>query len=174
MNLRASSDMSWKELQGFVEEDKRYAGWLYHLFERRPFTKESLGVLSRRRIMELRFEDIEDYGNLGFFEGRDIITLRNGLDPFQRDVTLFHELMHAWYYPYLDDFCSKEDDARALRNGARTEWLARNARARPDLLREVVGFFLLKKEIYDFVSYHAFRHSVHAPLKGDLRFIQVD
>ncbi|MBI5797899.1 hypothetical protein HZA98_03275 [Candidatus Woesearchaeota archaeon] len=174
MNLRASSDMSWRELTDFVKEDRRYAGQLYRMFEKKPFTLGSLHLHNTKRIMELRFEDIKDYGNLIFSGSKDTITLRSGLLPFQRDVTLFHELMHAWYYPYLNDFYSGEAHARALRNGARTEWLARNARAQPKLLREVVCFFELKKEIYDFSSYLAFRDYVGTPFTENLHSVQVD
>ena len=91
------------------------------------------------------------------------IEIVEGFGVYDRDKTLFHELIHAWYNYFGDPLndinswkVSNDVKDRCLKNGAIVEWLSRKKRATSSLLRHAVHSFQLKPEIYDVASYYAF------------------
>ncbi|MSR85868.1 ImmA/IrrE family metallo-endopeptidase [Candidatus Woesearchaeota archaeon] len=154
---RCSTSATWSELQLFVQQDQRYVGRLYKRFRERPFTFLAFEELQLRGI-RVEYKVLENcVGEVEIFPtGSSVISLDTNLWGYQRDVTVFHELMHVWYHPLLNDSSDLKDKRRYLSNAARTEWLARNARMQPDLLREVVEGLDIPKQIYDKASYLAF------------------
>ncbi len=170
---RNSSYATWFDLKNFVQQDRRYVGRLYKRFEQRPFTSESFEELKERGI-EIKFVSTKDYlGQVEIFpNGSSIILMKEGIFGFERDVTIFHELMHVWYDPMLDDSPNLKNEQRCLSNEARTEWLARRARAQPELLRIVIEGFDLKPEVYDKASCLAFEYKFGK--KNKYKFIFMD
>ena len=160
MNLRSPPDATWRQLQFFVSEDRRYAGKLWKELERRPFTIDSLEDIAERDI-PIIFCNIEEYGRVEIAKRENektTIKIRKKLHPYDRDKTLFHELMHLWYEPYLADGDDVKHIDRRLRNAARAEYLASQARADSQLLHKAITVFKLKPYIYDKVSYDAFAY----------------
>ncbi len=93
-----------------------------------------------------------------FSESAHIIYLADYLKPHQRDMVLFHELVHLRHPIIL----SSSVDARMTPFGKNSreiivEYLGRKARADHDLLRHAVLSFGLDAQIYDLPSYKAFK-----------------
>ena len=68
----------------------------------------------------------------------------------------------------LDDGEGERNEGRRLRNSARTEWLARRARADPEILRDVVTMFSLQPLVYDHASYDAFSIRFRIPFAREM------
>ena len=81
------------------------------------------------------------------------IFLEKDLEPYQRDLTLFHEITHAWYE---DDASDSPLSHYAYENRVIAEYLSRILRKNPELLKHTVLSFYLKHYIYDLASYQAF------------------
>lgn len=81
------------------------------------------------------------------------IGLEYGLNGFARDRALFHEIAHALLGEEASDnlLARFRDD-----NNTIVEYLARQLRANPEILRHSVLAFNLEPEIYDSVSHQAF------------------
>lgn len=87
---------------------------------------------------------------------RKIIYLEKGISDYERDVALFHEISHIPYGNDLyDAFASLRIGFDAERNEI-TEWLARQLRADPELLKHTILAFGLEPRIYDKISFLAF------------------
>ena len=86
------------------------------------------------------------------------ICLKTSLKPYERDKTLFHELCHAMYRQELVGLNDRLSAPPSLRqeNEIIVEWLARQFRADPQLLREAINIFDLEPKVYDWASYQAF------------------
>ena len=157
---RCSTSATWAELQLFVRQDQKYVGRLYKRFRERPFTflafeeLQTRGITLQHKALEHCVGEVEISS-----EGSCVISMHKDLVGYQRDVTLFHELMHVWYNPLLNDSPDLRNEQRRLSNAARTEWLARRARMQPDLLRTVVEGLDLRGHIYDRISSLAFEES---------------
>ena len=156
MNLRHPPCASWRTLEQFVREDRVSMGRLYKIFEGRPLTGEAIIEMQERRF-EITFKKMRDYGTMYLQrDGSAQIELRKGMHGYNRDKTLMHELAHFWYSPFLNDGESEKDKKRRSKNCARTEWLARRARADPNTLFQAIMISQLEPKIYDRASYEAF------------------
>tara|TARA_Y100000310_G_scaffold320216_1_gene376412 strand:+ start:69 stop:638 length:570 start_codon:yes stop_codon:yes gene_type:complete len=92
------------------------------------------------------------------------IWLKSGMHPYERDKTLSHEFAHL-FYP--DRFgISGINSSRDYRWEAIIEWLGRQWRAKPTLLRTMINTFELEAKVYDWASQEAFKDYTLA--KGQL------
>ncbi len=85
----------------------------------------------------------------------------NGLNGYERDKNLFHEVVHMHYGRILHDGCRDGDGCSVdgISQGERsaiTEWIGRQCRAKPELLRSSVLCFGLEPRVYDRTSYESF------------------
>lgn len=88
------------------------------------------------------------------------VGMGNGLNGYQRDKNLFHEIVHIHYGHILDDGCRDGDGCSVdgISQGERsaiTEWMGRQCRAKPELLRSAVLGFGLEPRVYDRPSYES-------------------
>lgn len=90
------------------------------------------------------------------------IVISTDLEGYQRDKALSHEVCHACYLYELDDSLRARNLGMFFgflfgqENQIITEWLGRQLRADPKLLRHVVLAFGLEPQIYDKSSFEAF------------------
>lgn len=96
---------------------------------------------------------------LGTYEGSTFFTskwisLGKRLEAFDRDKTLFHELVHAHYGRDATGDVGSSEQHKI--NNAIVDWAARKLRANPKLLKYAVNAFGLKPYIYDKASLEAF------------------
>ncbi len=156
---------SWQELDSRVNEMKQSPYAKYD--ERWKIISEH--SLTPRGIYQLHEEGLEVvklYHSPSFIgtyhktprEKHGEIWINAHLEAYARDVTLFHELGHAWFDArtgyYFPDLVGQHPQAES--NQIIIEWLARQWRATPSLLLQAVSTFRLKEYIYDRVSYDAF------------------
>ncbi len=85
----------------------------------------------------------------------------NGLNGYERDKNLFHEVVHMHYGHILHDGCRDGDGCSVdgISQGERsaiTEWIGRRCRAKPELLRSAILGFGLEPRVYDRPSYESF------------------
>jgi len=162
MEIRDISEYSdWNTLDSFVnsvKEDEK-VGRILRRFKRNPITKKSIEKLVTDGWRVL-FKKI-------FFDG--VINAKNQIiidstyfdDPYGRDVVLFHELVHIFHPEKIfrragfPEWSSSNPNYQELL----VEWLARQSRAKPTLLRSTIISFQLQPVIYDRVSYLAFNNS---------------
>ncbi|MBU0456810.1 MAG: ImmA/IrrE family metallo-endopeptidase [Nanoarchaeota archaeon] len=120
-----------------------------------PITVESIDALAKKGWY-VQFKSLCSSLKGGIVENK--ILLKENLSPYERDKTLFHELVHIHYPTYLS--CKSERALSLfteLQIEAITEWLGRKARADHLLLREAIKSFELEPQVYDQASYRAFR-----------------
>lgn len=114
-----------------------------------------------------------------------VLSLMSENNPYERDKELFHELEHVHYGRELRDLLKRyeygttEDGARlnglltkdkADENRIITEWLARQDRAKPELLRAAIIYFKLTPHIYDSSSREAFGKKYNHEIDGQFLF----
>ena len=174
MNLNHPPSATWRQLEDFITEDKTYAPSFWTRLNRRPLTSGAIETLARRGFV-VSLEKMENYGEFIKRRGRRTkILLRKGMSGYDRDETLLHELTHFLHYPLLND---REDveQGRRTRNCARVEWIARRARADPQVLFAAVTLSGLEPLIYDKTSYQAFHHLYKTPLrKKDFTYTRME
>lgn len=121
---------------------------IWQMIKTKPITTNSIDYLVETGWSVI-LNNIESSCNTN----KKIIKLEKGIDNFQRDKFLFHEICHAWYGEELSDrwLAIYEYDNRII-----AEWLARQLRANPKLLRHTIFAFDLEPKIYDKISYEAF------------------
>ena len=141
---------SWDELQEYNKTNP-----LFHRIQHNsgnPFTTESIDKLVHNGWKAKLSALTASQGLL--IPGAKLIVIRDGMPPYERDKTLFHELAHE-HYPKLhpSSFPSIDYGIEAV-----AEWLGRTWRANPVLLNHAVLSFGLDPKMYDFPSYIAFRN----------------
>ena len=111
-------------------------------------------------IAEYRSLGSKDYG-LCIVDSKvlaiDHLLRKNGLE---RDVTLAHEAIHAYFWESGFELGDGENDKRSQRNYMAVEWLARKARSNPYILRALIEGFGFQPLVYDQVSRRAFVRTV--------------
>lgn len=113
-----------------------------------PITKDSIDSLIGDSWV-VRTEQETTYSRPWLRE----IGLEYGLNGFERDRALFHEMVHA----RLGEEASDSMPARFRDdNNTIVEYLARQLRQNPDILRHSIVAFNLEPQIYDSVSHQAF------------------
>ena len=121
---------------------------IWSLISYSPITAKSISQLIKRGwILKLnKIESACDLKNLW-------IWLNSELSPYPRDKNLFHEIIHAIYGEEVGDSIGSlfAHDNRTI-----VEWLVRQSRARPELLKHAINSFNLQGYIYDQASYLAF------------------
>ena len=150
-------DLSWTGLQekiSKIRDSYPQNRQIWTTIHYAPITTKSIDKLISKgitlEVLENKFEKHE-YGRYSSTSKK--IFLEAGLDGYERDTTLFHELVHAWYGKdlYDNDIALFPDD-----NNAIAEWLARQLRSNHKLLRYAIMAFGLEPQIYDRASYMAF------------------
>lgn len=165
MNNPPIAKMSWEELDSFVHQELSTQDFRWDLLRDYPFTEKVAAIFLRSQIRLILADSLNQLD--GFYLPREkdtksMIFLNAELREYRRDLTLFHELGHAWYhfaadYDFPDSNSSFID--RDCINGAIIEWQARQWRATPPLLQAVVRTLGLEEQVYDQASYDAFATS---------------
>ena len=149
-----TNQSSWKTLDSSVMRILHYHKDLALFLESKPISREGVQELERSSV--LRFAPLQERGLYGCFSRYDTfcyIEVDESLKPFERDVVLMHELVHVWYGRQLDDAGT---GILQQRNFLLVEWVARQWRADPMILRSVIDAFSLEAFIYDNASSEAF------------------
>jgi hypothetical protein len=146
-----------------------YPQWeIWGLISSRPITTNSIDSL----ILEGWAVGFSDNSSCHYQEKNItlLIDLEQYENSYQRDVTLFHEIAHAWYGDALDDRLLR--GARCHDDRTIAEWLARQKRAEPELLRYAILSFGLAPQVYDRASYEAFAGQADLDLQLVFPFAQ--
>ena len=144
------AEMSWGELEKYVSEiqDTQYN----KIIENPGITCESISNLFR---VGWRVGLSECREGLCLHSTKKI-ELNKSLIEYQRDEVLFHELVHAHYPMVLNEsLLSRTFSEQSIRNGV-VEYVARNLRANPEILKHTIKVFGLEPQIYDVSSFIAF------------------
>lgn len=141
----------WRELNSYVRELRRTTRQrqIWRDIRNKPITADSIEVLVGRSKLDILDIDADAM----CLPGIELILLNFRLEDYERDKALFHELAHLHYGNQLNDV---KDSLYRKANGAITEWLARRARANPEILRRAVFGFGLEPRAYDLASAIAF------------------
>ncbi len=162
---------NWKNMDLYVSETReKYPGLpIWEEIREKPITVESIDEKIKGGLVVIT-RPMYFHGSVSF-SGE--ILLREGLDPFKRDITLFHELAHL-HHPILLSWDSP--NYLGIEKETITEWLGRKARADPLLLRKAIYGFGLEPHIYDKSSYFAFSKQFLFPFAENdlLWFPQMD
>ncbi len=120
---------SWHDLDEFVNNEIAKDDFRWKIILDHPFTLNSIDKLLENNFDITLFDGKER--QYGYYLGgpaftRPGILLNKQLTNYTRDLTLFHELGHAWYdqsvkFPFPD--CFNPPEERHIRNGAIIEWL---------------------------------------------------
>lgn len=172
--------MSWKELNDYVLS--LASSYIFRrtfvLIRKDPITPMSIDLLVKNdwQVEETSFFLFGSPGRVSFDTGRPRpnhirkgkILLHDRLDGYERDKTLCHELVHAWYgrqhieSGLLDaGWIAETNDG----NRAVAEWIGRKIRANPGILSRAVYRFGLRPHVYDRISYIAFECQKNMPVK---------
>ncbi|MDP4012249.1 MAG: hypothetical protein Q8R00_01430 [Candidatus Nanoarchaeia archaeon] len=144
---------NWEKLDNYVlNHANKVNPLLFSLISKKPLTNQSIDELIRNGL-RLESMKLESYGHL---LGGRVIILRESLKGYERDKTVFHEVLHALYGVKVSKDCF--GDRIAKENNALVEWAARRFRAQPNLLRHTIKSFGLEIEVYDLASYYAYNH----------------
>lgn len=156
--MKISCRANWTELDKHVKEN--FQADFYK--NRYPAPLESIDLLVREGWkVELK----KIYSDGYIVCAPKIIFINEFLTGFQRDVTLFHEIIHA-LYPGRGD----NNIRPGIYNEEIVEWLARQCRTDSKLLRYAILTFGLEPQVYDKVSYHAFPDALGYNLDRQLAF----
>ena len=164
------TEMKWKELQEFISRLSKSESFkikkLYYDIVKNP-VKITCETISKIHDQGWRISFSK------FLQGACIdrnkkILLGDSLRGYERDETLFHELVHLHYLGKLDEGFSKTYEADA--RNAIVEYFARPLRANSNLLRHTIETFKLEPQIYDLPSFLAFSEFTQESLKRQLTF----
>lgn len=163
---------SWESLNahvlGEISRGDYFVKKIFASVDRKPFQPDSLDQLQREG-WKIHLEQL-GFGNGMTINQRREIKLEESLSHGDRDLVIFHELMHAWYGQCLDDSVMALSSTLIAVNSTVAEWLGRKYRADPLLLRKAVLSFGLVPNIYDKASYLAFYFKPDGQL--ELPFVQ--
>ena len=157
------AEASFAELDRYVRQEKYrgYVDQIWPLIDANPITPHSID----RLITEGWIAEMDDakIGRGGKCDHEKKLITLFGSDaqyerkPYSRDMTLIHELAHA-HYPSLNSQMTPTGE-RVITDKigeAMTEWIARQIRTEPEVLRAAVLWFDLEPYVYDRASYIAF------------------
>ena len=143
-------NLTWDELVEKLDNirEKYPHRQIWQVIENDPITLDTIDFLIKQGWW---IED--DYVEFACSHPNRRISLEKGVNGYERDKSLFHEIVHACYGDELSDtlFATFEHDNRMI-----ADWLGRQLRADPALLRYTIHIFNLKSSIYDLISYQAF------------------
>lgn len=156
----------WRELDNYVSalRLKDQNGMIWQEIKDNPISTTFIDGLRKER-WKVRYDCIEDLGSCDY-ENKIILlsSLFRFVFPFERDITLFHELAHTRHPTLLNSVLhSPVPDPQ---QEVIAEWLGRKARAEPELLRHAILSFGLKPEVYDQASYRAFKDLIISSAVG--------
>ena len=163
--------LPWLELDTLVKNflGRAHFSYVSDMIRNNPITTSSLEKLKEEKWRVIPIHYPLGSKVQGLCSPIDkMILINSNLWGYDRDKTLFHELVHAHYHPELADVPHRTFDYRE--NNAIVEWLARRYRAMPELLFTAVLGFGLEPEKYDFPSYQAFHPAHLNDLKRQLSF----
>lgn len=91
---------------------------------------------------------------------KKLIKIDNRMSNYERDVTLMHELVHAWFCKYFNETLPDDEppekkvvltlaEMEQKRNSAVVEYIARRLRAQPPVLHAALKYFDIPVHIYD-------------------------
>lgn len=148
---------SWHNLETCVTElqAQGHNPLLFSLIREKPLTPDSIDEILRQG-WKIMLTGIPCRCASQCSYRTKTIYLDEGLEPYERDKALFHEIAHAWY-----GLTATMDDENlgeyGTKNNALVEWACRLSRANPEILRRAVIGFNLTPRIYDRASSQAFQ-----------------
>lgn len=141
---KSTSFLSWGELDEtlhYLEAESRYRT-IWRISTRNPIDAFFIDEVIKEG-WEIEWMDIEGiYGITSY--ARKKITIAQRLRGYQRDATLFHELVHVRYPDILNDVWGPLADY----NSAVCEWIARQCVADTPLLHHALQKFRIESQPY--------------------------
>ncbi|MBW2986152.1 hypothetical protein KY333_02165 [Candidatus Woesearchaeota archaeon] len=157
------TEASFAELEAYLslERNRWFIDDMWPLIEANPITPHSIDrLITDGWAVEKDEKKLFRRGQCDF--DTKLITLYGNTEeyrrkPYSRDVTLMHEVVHA-HYPRLNSQTTTtgEKFITSKIGETMTEWIARQIRTVPEVLRASVLWFDLKPYVYDRASYVAF------------------
>lgn len=144
---------------------------IWYEADNRVITADDIYALANKG-WEVQLDTLDPSSGFVITEPVKIILISDIDTGYIRDKVLFHELCHIIYTSQqLIDLHSSEGDVGHRQNNFIAEWLGRQLRADPSLLKAAVYGFNLKPFIYDRISFIAFsdepyHHDLQIPLPG--------
>lgn len=173
MNLKYPTAASWSTIDHYVQQDRQKNTWFWKNIDARPFTQQSLDQLLSLGL-QVEFKKLDGAYGYAYSPEREDIPQKNArieihslLRLYNRDKTLFHELMHVWHGYRLDDGPKTRTKELQRKNTLRVEWLARQTRANPEILQHTLIKLRIQPWIYDEASYDAFKSLCKDPGKRE-------
>jgi hypothetical protein len=158
------ADLNWLELSAYINNllgtfDQRAIRILEET-EKDPITTS---IIEKRVKEGWRVKEeahIAPYGTCNRELKLILISFASLKNPYDFHKTLFHELVHLQYGKLLDSGELVYDNSLSAREDwsimeSFAEWIGRNLRANPTLLKKATNVFRLKPTIYDLSSYNA-------------------
>jgi hypothetical protein len=169
---------SYEEIKNRIEKQRDnktslsyFIDETFRVIERHPFNEDAIEFLLKEG-WACKFDIInccrKDIKTIKL--DKDFILQGETYDFYDRDITLIHELHHAWYnqfealfQPCLTDKLGTihEDENRLI-----NEILSRENRAKPWILKKAVESFSLEPQIYDLASKIAFEDNPKARISS--------
>ena len=168
--------LSWKKLENYIISLRTNPklGDIWNIIESKPLDISSIKDLKRDglkiEIKEANY-DSSNHHSFTYFSGvwfptekKIILTeevVKTRTEPrrvdvitYDRDLALFHEIVHAQYEEALSRKLFENEFSK--QNEYIVEWLARQARAKFELLEMVIDSFEIDYRTYDLASFLAF------------------
>lgn len=150
---------SWAKIEDFIETFQTIERYnvIWSEINQKPISLDFINKI-RTNGHRVEYQSFPEH-HFGEYDRRSkLILLNEALQecPYERDVTLFHELAHARHPFSLNDNRWLKYEERQQREIV-AEWLGRKARANPELLRHTIVSFGLEPRVYDLASYYAFQ-----------------
>jgi len=171
-------EWNWNELSRYFRSNQSLTflekkEW----FSVKPFNLNLEDILRKTELI-LSPERSSLLGN--YYRGE--ILINSILTGFKRDVTVFHELIHAYGHlvhndPLCDNYSlmSDIDERKEIEeNAVLVEYHARKMRAQPEILKMVIGYFGLIPNIYDQISFLSFQEYLDQLTIHNYQDIQMD
>ncbi|MFH1308102.1 MAG: hypothetical protein ABIH72_04575 [archaeon] len=149
-NYKGSWKMSWAELQLEISKLHRTP----HMEKLYKIITEPITAKSVRGLVDSGWF-VFPLASSHCLPDSKLITLVYDADSYTTDKELCHEVVHA-VYDFLPDHITSMHSHEEIINNRIAEWVGRQIRASPVILRSIKSGFELKPEIYDRASELAF------------------
>lgn len=138
-----ASIVSWRELQAYVstlrEKNPSWKVW-NDIQEPDRYCIDFL-VQTHWKIVPCTDEMNEWYWGMGSVDHNKRIFYREELRGKERDITICHELAHVFYPANIYKETNRENWECII------EWIGRNWRAKPEVLREIIEGFKVRPHL---------------------------
>ncbi|MBI5228621.1 hypothetical protein HY991_00815 [Candidatus Micrarchaeota archaeon] len=137
-------------IRGLLARKPKSIMRLLNIIKKKPLTEEAIDKLVAEGWKVVPTDDHSSFVN----RRKKIIGLKTDFKELQRDVSFLHEVAHAFYGQALTHNHPLDPDT--VETFWFTDWLAKQWRRNPELLRHAILKFGLEPRIYDHVTRKAF------------------